>query len=307
MTARILVIRLGALGDMVLSHGPFAAIRNAHSSAKITLLTAAPYDQFMDGSPYFDEIWTDARPKLLQPGIWLALRRRLRGGNFDFVYDLQTSDRSNWYYRLLGPGPRPGWSGIAAGCSHPHRNPDRDHMHTIERQAEQLLHAGIDPVPTADLSWMTADTDRFGIAGRIVLLVPGGAAHRPEKRWPVENFAALAKALAADGLQPVLLGGSQENELGQAIRAACPEVRDLTGETGFRDIAALARQAAGAVGNDTGPMHLIAATDCPALVLFSSDSDPTLTQPRGKAVSLQKSSNLADLSVADVAAALSLR
>jgi ADP-heptose:LPS heptosyltransferase len=307
MTARILVIKLGALGDMVLSFGPFAAIRDAHAGAKITLLTTPPYDGFMGESPYFDEIWTDKRPKILQPRSWLALRRRLQGGNFDFVYDLQTSDRSNWYYRLMGPGPRPHWSGIATGCSHPHRNPDRDAMHTIERQAEQLLHAGIDRTPPADVSWLSADTARFGLGKRYVLLVPGGAAHRPEKRWPVESFAALARNLAADGFEPVVLGGSQERDLGESIRAVCPGARDLTGETSFADIAVLARAAAGAVGNDTGPMHLIAAAACPALILFSAASDPLLTQPRGPAVSVLESQNLADLAVADVAAALSLR
>ncbi len=307
MSARILVIRLGALGDMVLSLGPFAAIRKAHAGARITLLTTAPYAGFMGDSPYFDEIWTDERPKLLRPRSWLALRRRLRSGNFDFVYDLQTSDRSNWYYRLMGPGPRPPWSGIAAGCSHPHRNPRRDFMHTIDRQAEQLGDAGIDPVPAADLSWCSADVARFGLDDPYVLLVPGGAAHRPDKRWPVDSFAALARDLAARGVQPVVLGGAQERDLAARICALCPGARDLTGDTGFAQIAALARNAAGAVGNDTGPMHLVAAAGCPALILFSAASDPALTQPRGPAVSVLESENLADLAVPDVAAALSLR
>lgn len=307
MSARILVIKLGALGDMVLSLGPFAAIRAAHADAHITLLTTGPYADFMGDSPYFDDIWIDRRPKLLQPGAWLGLRRRLRGGHFDFVYDLQTSDRSNWYYRLMGPGARPRWSGIAAGCSHPHANPRRNDMHTIERQAEQLAHAGIDRVPAADLSWCSADTARFGLGDSYVLLVPGGAAHRPEKRWPVDCFAALAVDLAVRGMTPVVVGGPQEQDLAEHICGVCPEARDLTGQTGFADIAALARNAAGAVGNDTGPMHLIAAAGCPALILFSVASDPALTQPRGAAVSVLTSDNLADLAVPDVAAALSLR
>jgi ADP-heptose:LPS heptosyltransferase len=307
MTARILVIRLGALGDMVLSLGPFAAIRDAHRDARITLLTAAPYDGLMADSPYFDEIWTDSRPKLLQARSWLALRRRLRGAKFDFVYDLQTSDRSGWYYRLIGPGPRPRWSGIAPGCSHPHQNPRRDDMHTIERQAEQLSLAGIGKVPAADLSWLSADIEKFALARRHVLLVPGGAAHRPEKRWPADAFAALAGDFAARDIEPVILGGDQERDIAEHIRAHCPSARDLAGKTSFADIAALARGAAGAVGNDTGPMHIIAATGCPALTLFSTASDPALTQPRGSNVSVLSSKNLADLSVSDVAAALSLR
>jgi len=176
MVNRVLVIKLGALGDMVLAMGPFAAIRAAHADARITLLTTAPFAELMRSSPYFDEVWLDDRPSPWRPGGWLDLRRRLRGGRFDFVYDLQTSDRSGWYYRLMGPGRRPGWSGIARGCSHPHDNPARDHMHTIERQDEQLARAGVAAVPAADLSWIEGDGSTFGLAGRYVLLIPGGAA-----------------------------------------------------------------------------------------------------------------------------------
>ncbi len=79
-------------------------------------------------------MWIDERPRLWQFGALLALRRRLRSAPFATVYDLQTSDRSGWYFRLMG---RPPWSGIAPGCAFPHANADRDHMHTVERQAEQ--------------------------------------------------------------------------------------------------------------------------------------------------------------------------
>ena len=90
----ILVIKLGALGDMVLALGPFAAIRQHHPDARITLLTTAPFVDCLRESPYFDDIWIDTRPPLFRAGQWLALRSRLRGGQFERVYDLQTSDRS---------------------------------------------------------------------------------------------------------------------------------------------------------------------------------------------------------------------
>ena len=167
--------------------------------------------------------------------------------------------------------------------------------------------AGIERVPAADLSWLSTNIDKFELGERYVLLAPGGATHRPDKRWPVKKFAALAREQASDGIEPVVLGGPQERELAETIRAECSDARNLTGATSFADIVSLAQSAAGAVGNDTGPMHLVAATGCPALVLFSGASDPALTQPRGQGVSVLQSENLADLSVADVAAALRLR
>lgn len=306
-TARILVIKLGALGDIVLALGPFAAIRQYHSEAHITLLTTLPYEELLRDSDYFDDIWIDARPSLLRADQWLALRNRLRGGCFDRVYDLQTSDRSGWYFRLMGPGARPEWSGIAPGCSHPHANPDRDFMHSIERQNEQLAMAGIESVPDADLSWVKDRGSSWDLTGPYALLVPGGAPHRPAKRWPTSRYGALARKLAADGILPVVLGTQGEAGLAGEIRSACHGISDLTGRTNLGDIAVLARSAEVAVGNDTGPMHMIAAAGCPSVVLFSNASDPTLTAPRGPAVTVLQRDSLADLPVDEVAAALSLR
>jgi ADP-heptose:LPS heptosyltransferase len=198
----------------------------------------------------------------------------------------------------------PPWSGIAHNCDFPHASPDRDLMHTIDRQAEQLAMAGIADTPPADLSWMTADIARFGLPLRYALLVAGGAPHRPFKRWPAECFAAIARHMAGLGIVPVLLGTADDEEPIRIIAGACRMARSLCGQTSFADIAVLARHAVGAVGNDTGPMHLIAAAGCPAVVLFSSESDPALCAPRG-AVAVLRQDDLGTLSVDAVLAALS--
>lgn len=304
----ILVIKLGALGDLVQAMGPARAIRQHHRQARITLLTTAPYEMLGRAAPYFDDVWIDARPSPWRDpcALW-RFRARLRAARFDRVYDLQTSDRSSFYRSLFWPGPIPEWSGIARGASHPHANPERDFIHTIERQRDQLKFAGIDDVAMPDLSWLDADLSGLFLPETgYVLLVPGGAAHRPDKRWPIASYAALAADLAARGLQPVILGGAIERDLASEIVAAAPSALDLTGRTDFAMIAALARKARHAVGNDTGPMHLIAATGCPATVLFSSASDPEITRPRGADVTVLRRERLADLSPAEVAARLRL-
>jgi ADP-heptose:LPS heptosyltransferase len=300
---RILVIKLSALGDVIQALGPMAAIRRHHQGAHIIALTTKPYAPLLSASPYVDEVWTDARPPLWNVPGWLALRARLRAGRFDRVYDLQTSDRSGFYFRLLGPGKRPEWSGIAPGCSHPHANPKRDLMHIVDSQAEQLRMAGIAETPPSDLSWLKADISRYRLTAPYVLMVVGGSAHRPEKIWPAERFGALARELAAQGSTPVVLGTAPERPMADAIRAACPAARDLTGDTSFAELAQLARGAAGAIGGVTGPMHLIAAAGAPSVVMFSKISDPAQCGPRGKVAYLRKD-DLADLPVDEVSAAL---
>jgi ADP-heptose:LPS heptosyltransferase len=302
MTERILILKLGALGNVVLSLGPFAAIRRHHATAQITLLTTAPYAGWLASSPYFDNIWLDDRPNWWNPPAWLALRRRLAQPGFTRVYDLQTSNRSSTYFRLFPRTVRPEWSGIAAGCSHSDRDPNRDHIHDVDRQAGQLRQAGITHIPPADLSWSDADLTRFNLPTRYALLVPGSSPHRPQKRWPAENYRALAQHLAASGITPVVLGTLSESRLATTIgRAAI----DLTGRTALSDLAALARGAALAIGNDTGPMHLAAATDCPSLVLFSHDSNPALCAPRGPSVTVLRRPKLADLPTTEVLSHLS--
>jgi ADP-heptose:LPS heptosyltransferase len=303
MTA-ILVIKHGALGDLVQAFGPFAAIRAHHRGARIDLLTTPPFAALMARAPWFDRVLTDARPPWWNLPAQAALARRLAAAGYDRVYDLQTSARSSRllaWLRLFGA--RPEWSGIARGASHPHANPARDAMHTQDRQREQLAMAGIASFPPPDLAWLDGDAARFDLPARIALLIPGAAPHRPAKRWPAAHYGALAAHLAGQGLAPVVLGTAAEAPLAAAIRAACPEARDLTGRTAVADIAGLARRAALAVGNDTGPMHLIAALGTPSLVLFSAESDPALCAPRGREVRILRAPDLRDLPPGQVIAA----
>lgn len=278
---RILVIKLGALGDVVQATGPFAAIRAAHPDAHLTLLTTKPYAAWLATAPWFDAVWIDERPRAAQILAWGRLRRRLREGRFDRVYDLQTSSRSSRYFHLMAPG-RPEWSGIARGCSHPDPDPRRDFIHTLDRQRGQLRAAGVTGLDP-DLSWSDADLSGLDAPAPFALLVPGGAAHRPEKRWPAERFVAVAQALLAQGVTPLWIGSGSEADLTAALAAATPGSKDLAGRTGFAELAALARRAVAAIGNDTGPMHLFAAAGCRALAVFGPASDPALCAPRGPA------------------------
>ena len=303
--AEILVIKLSALGDMILAFPAFARIRAAHPDARITLLTTPPFESLARASPFFDAVDPGGRPRRL--GELIALARRLRRARFARVYDLQGVDRTNLYFQLLRPFPPP-WSGVAAGCALPHHNPHRMRMHTLERQAEQLNHAGLAPVePVApggsaapDVSWLAAGAAPVERTTRpLALLVPGASPRRPRKVWPAENFTALARTLLGEGFAVSVVGGQGEAAVGAAIAAGAPGARDLTGQTNLAQLARLGEVASVAVGNDTGPMHLLAAAGAPAVSLFSDDSNPALCAPRGR-VQVIRTGDLNDLEVAPV-------
>ena len=280
MTDRVLVIKHGALGDIVLATGPFKSIRAHHPNARITVLTARPYDGLLAGCPWFDDILIDDKPGFFDVAGRRRLKRDLLGGRFDRVYDLQTSDRSGWYFSWFPKAARPLWSGIARGCSHPHRNPNRDRLHTKARQAEQLAQAGVCDIFEADVTWLQADLSGFAdLPRRYALLIPGGSAGRPEKRWPAAHFAKLAGRLNAAGVTPVLIGRDEEAAALAEITADIPDAVSLLNRTTIAQLAALARQCTIAVGNDSGPMHLAAAAGARCVVLFSDASDPGLCAP----------------------------
>jgi ADP-heptose:LPS heptosyltransferase len=307
---RILIIKLGALGDVVLSFAAIEQIRAAHPDAEITVLTTPPFAAAFTACPWVDRVETDGRPEGLAG--FLKLAARLRRARYARVYDLQTSDRSTALWWAIQPSPSE-WSGIARFGSHPHRNPRRDFMHPLEQKAEQLKQAGIWPeaptehgtAPAPDLGFALTPgrgPAAFGLSAPYALLVPGGSAHRPQKRWPVERWAALAARLKAQGLTPVVIGGAQEAELARAI----PDAVDLAGRTDFLELAALGAQAALAIGNDTGPTHILAAAGAPTLVLFSRFSDPLLSAPRGRRVEVLRREQLSDLTVESVLGALEI-
>lgn len=276
---RILVIKLGALGDMFAATSGFQAIRTHHPSDHITLLTTPPYRNLAQEVGYFDEIWLDDRAKLTQPKKVWELRKKLRSGNFDRVYDLQMVDRTNFYHRLMGPGQRPEWIGTARHASHRYHLPKMPTYHQ-DRLRGLLEKGGVTPLPPLDLTRLAGDIRDFPVKFPYVLFAPGASqAHRHVKCWPLERYAEVAAALLEAGLTPVIVGTSDEDN--RIITDRCPAAIDLTGKTKIMDMITLATHATFAIGNDTGPMHIAASCLCPVLVLFFGPHDPNAGGPRG--------------------------
>ena len=216
---RVLVIKLGALGDFVQAFAAFAQIRSAHADAEITLLTTPPFVDLASASGLFDRVEADGRPRGWRDQM--RLFRRLRAHRYGRVYDLQTSSRSKTYFYAFLPAP-PEWSGISFGCSHRQTRRDRDFMHNLDRIADQLQVAGIGPLyepgraPAPDLQWAAGVPGgdpaelvrRFGLRAPFVLLVPGASPAKPAKLWPIERYGELARLLDQAGLHVAVVGGA---------------------------------------------------------------------------------------------------
>jgi ADP-heptose:LPS heptosyltransferase len=296
---KYLVIKHGALGDFMLATGPFAAIRRRHPKSHIVLLTTLPFAQMAAKSPYFDEVWVDNRPSFLEVGVWRDTLKNIKSQNFKMVYDLQTSFRSNMYFRLLGR-KKPLWSGNIDWCSHPHVTHYREELHTIDRQKEQLMFAGIKHIPRPDISWLKSDISKLKLPKAYAVIVAGGSAHRPEKRWTEKGYEKASRFLMKQGIAPVFVGGKAEEFVIDRITSQVKGSVNLCGKTTIADLAEMGRKTMLALGNDTGPMHVLALGGAPTIVLFSDASNPDLCAPRGKYVRIIQEEDLQELPARDV-------
>jgi ADP-heptose:LPS heptosyltransferase len=214
---------------------------------------------------------------------------------FDCVYDLQNSDRTAFYFWMLWPHQPVHWSGAVAGCRYRHNTLHRKKIHTLERLNEQLTLAGLTNFYPPSVDW--ACTSQLSLPeGPFAVLVAGGSAHRPEKRWPVSHYVDIARYLTQKKITPILVGTRIDAPLNDAIKQAVPPCIDMTGQTTFHDLATLGRGATFAIGNDTGPLHLLSVAGAPTITLFSHASDPARCAQRGPWVKVFRNKDLAKIS-----------
>jgi ADP-heptose:LPS heptosyltransferase len=236
----------------------------------------------------------------------INLRNILRSKDFTRIYDLQTSDRTGFYYKMLGPGLRPEWSGIVTGCSHYHHYKRPTLIHTQVRQRAQLRIAGIETVPEPDLSFMNECLRNFDLPKNYAVIIPGSSAKMKIKRWPATSYAELSTVLAQRNITPVLIGTNEDMDVINIIKRMCPNALNLAGKTSIFQIASLGRSAKFCIGNDTGPMHIIALTKCPTIAIFSTASFPEKAAPKGKHIKLLIREKLEDLSLDEVVSSIDL-
>jgi len=308
---KVLVIQLGPLGEFVQALAAMKHVREAHPQAEITLLTTPPFETLGGACPYFNLVQSNGQPGGF--GETAALIGRLRSARYDRVYDLQNSSLTNLYFQLLRPFP-PQWSGRAVGCSLPHRNRRGPALAPLERNAEQLMDAGIWPdapvapgaAPPSDLSWILNRAAYRGAMAKTarpyVVLAPGGWEAKLENRWPAELYGQLGQILRAEGLDVLVIGGPEDSGLARTIQRTA-QARDLTGRTDFAHTAALVARASLAVGNHLDLLHLIAATGAPTVTLLPKALDPLQIGPRGHVAVLQ-AERLKELTASEVATAL---
>ena len=297
MNERILLIKHGALGDIIQGFDAFDSLRKGCPDAHISLLTTKPYEKLMKSSNWFDEVLIDQRATAWNIFETLRLKSLLRMG-WDKIIDLQCSKRTANYARFVSKGTR--WFGVAPNATD--LMPDFTGIPNRQRMLTAVCMAGARK-SEPDLSFLT--TSAFlkplsGLKPPYAVILPSSSAAKPSKRWPIDNYVNLAKALKKEGLQPVLSGTEIDRPITSEIAAASADCLDLTGKPNLFFLAELVLGSPLVIGNDTGPVFLAARLNVPTLMLMGADTDASMSAPYGKKARWIQKDRLEQLSFEEV-------
>ena len=301
----ILVIKHGALGDIVQGLDAFASLRAGNPQARITLMTSPGFVSLAEMMPWFDDVIIDPRASLINFVSTLRIRRHLRR-NWSVIVDMQCSGRTRRYFSHFRL-PTTRWIGTAPGCSDP--LPEFKGVNNRLRMMKAAeMAGGIDQA--ADMVWLLPNKDgtdnQWGVnpAHDYAVLVPGCSRAKPQKRWPAKHFAAVGTDLLARGVKVYVVGTAEDRRAIDCVLAYAPDIIDLCGKTNLPELGRLLCDASYVIGNDTGPVFLAAKTGAPTLMMMGPDTDPEMSAPSGIAASWLRATPISAITVTAALASL---
>ena len=293
----ILVVKLSAIGDVIHALPVSYAIKERFPEAHLTWVVEKPAYPILEDNPYIDDIILFEKAKFRSVSGFLheigPFRRRLRARRYNASLDLQGLFKSAAIVWNAGARQRVGTANMREGAhlvSRPVRGAHAE-GHIVERYLDvaRALGCTVDevrfPVAVSERDRAAAEAllVREGVQeGRTFVAFAIGA-NWPNKRWPVEHFAALADRLCRAHYVPVLVGGGRLDEtLAQDIMVASeiPPV-NLVGRTNLKQLAHIFTCAALVLGGDTGPVHLAAGLGTPTVMLMGP-TDANRNGPYGQ-------------------------
>ena len=285
---KILIIKFGGLGDIILSLDAIFSIYSHHKNNKIILLTEQPFETILAKTGFFEEVLIIKRSLFYFQDI-NQIRKKTSSFSFSHVYDLQTSRRSSYYLKyFFEKGSITNGIGKYAKLSH--LNSRRNFMHTIDRQKEQMELSNIKFSMMDDYNWLCEKNIDIPDS-KFALIVPGGSKSRTNKRIPKLLYEKIIKFLLKKKIKPILIGSLDDKKICSQLSLISKEILNLCTQTSIGQLFFLAKHSFFSIGNDTGPMHIIARANKKTLVFFTKFSDPKLCEPTGKNVEILQYSN----------------
>ncbi|MFO0821455.1 MAG: glycosyltransferase family 9 protein [Pirellulales bacterium] len=287
----VLIVRLSAIGDCILTMPMATAIKRRYPGARITWVVEKNAASLLQNHKSIDQLIELPRGWLKSPSTLLKLKRTLRQSKFDVAFDPQSLTKSALVAWLSGASRRIGLARpigreLAPTLNHVRIEPTFEHV--VDRQLEMLSAIGVRlpevqfdvPESLAAKHWVTTWLDQSPLAAGFVVMNPG--ATWDSRLWPTARFGQLAARIAeATGLRSLVTwGGARERGLAQEIVDHSLGQASMAPETSLPELASVLRRAQLYIGSDTGPMHLAAAVGTSCVGLFGT-TRPEVSGPYG--------------------------
>ena len=280
--SNILIIKLGSLGDVVQISGALRDIREHHKNEKITILTTSKYINLFKNCPYIDNCLEDERLPRYNIFYLLTLRKIINSLNFNKVYDLQNSNRSNFYRKFLFNVKN--WSSSRDVPENKYNNS------VLQRFDEQLRKSNIQTVYTLkpDFSWAVDKANSYNLDTdkKYVLFFPFCSKDLIHKRWPY--FSELINLIKKNHPQYALVVAPGPGEIEEAKSLDIKIALNNNLPLNFFELASLIKKSHLVIANDTGPAHMAAHLGARGFTLFGPHTTPEkVSIEREKFIALQ--------------------
>jgi len=271
----ICVVRLSALGDVLMFVPLIRTLQHHFPQASITWIISKPAYDMVEGMNDVEFVVID-KPQNFSD-YW-QFKQKLKHRYFDILLATQASFRTNLLYACIRAKRKIGYDNLRANDGHRwfvHEQIEPGQDHTLEGFLKFARHLGVQnpniqwnlPIHTQHITWARQHLPQT--SGPIIIINP--AASKPERSWLVSRYIEIINYLQTKWQATIILTGgpnTHDYELGTAITQAC-DVYNLIGKTQPKQLLALISLSHLVICPDTGPSHMAAAVNTPVIALHA--------------------------------------
>ena len=271
--SNILIIKHGSLGDIAQASGAIQDISENHKEDQLHILTTKPYFELFKKNPFVNNVILDKRLSRFNLIYLYQLTKNLKNLNFNMIYDLQNSSRTNFYKNILFPKSKfDKWSSSETTLPTNIPKEEFDKNPVLDRFNHQLKTSGLNTFNTKkpDFSWACTNIDSIKKnydLEKYIIFFPFCSAHLQIKKWPYYNeLVELIRNKYNNKFKVVVAPGPSEINDTKDINV----LSILDGEKilDISQLASLIKDSSFVVANDTGPAHMAAHLNVKGLTLF---------------------------------------
>jgi ADP-heptose:LPS heptosyltransferase len=271
--SNILIIKHGSLGDIAQACGAIQDISENHKNEQIHLLTTKPYFDLFKKNPHIHNVILDKRLSKFNLIYLYQLTRKLKSLNFNKIYDLQNSSRTNFYKNILFPKAKSDkWSSSETTLPTNVSKNEFDKNPVLDRFNHQLKSSNINTLNTMKPNFNWACTNIDNIKNnydleKYIILFPFCSAHLEIKKWPYYNkLIELIKTKLNNKFKVIVAPGPSEIDDAKSIDAI--SILDEEKILDISQLSTLIKDSSFVIANDTGPAHIAAHLNVKGLTLF---------------------------------------